>query len=101
MQKSKQEKARKPKSKLEIDRKKFEIFVRSHATEVKELIHLAKKGDIKSTEWVFTLDQLITICDRVAMGIYYNARKIENPKSKWASEAIRKQVTQFITNAFS
>lgn len=84
-----------------IDRNKFEIFVRKHATTVEDLKEMIKKGKIKSTELVFTLDQMLKICDWSAMGIYYNARKLENPKGKWAREAMRKQVTEIITDAFS
>lgn len=84
-----------------IDRNKFEIFVEQNATSVEDFLEMVKQGKIEKNQWVFTLDQVVKICDRAAMGIFYNARKLPNPKGKWATEAIRKQVTKIITDAFS
>lgn len=90
------------KSKNEIDRDKFELTVKKNAIKVEDFLEKVKKGQIKNNEWVFTLDAVLKIADRAAIGIYWNSRKLNaDPKGKWIRDHIRKMVTQTITDAFS
>lgn len=90
----------KKKAPLEIDRNIFEREVKKRGITLDEFLEKVKSGQIKGNELIFTLDPLLEICDRVAIGIYYNTKKLENPKGKWAGDTIRRQINKFIKYAF-
>lgn len=88
-------------ARLTLDRIGFETLVEAHAKTAEDILDEIKSGKIKKNHWLFTKEDVINLCERVAIGFWHNCRVTENHKSKWNKEYGRKQVTKIVTNAFT
>lgn len=84
-----------------LDQEKFKALVEKHAQTLEDLLQEVNAGHFSTNEWVFTLDELITISERVAIGFWHNCRTTDNPHGKWNVEHGRYMVTKIINDAYA
>lgn len=82
-------------------RNEFENLLTSHKATLTEILERKGKGVEIHEDYLFTLESVIAICHKVALGAARNVRKRRDPKTEWAKEADWKDFADIFKKAFT
>lgn len=91
-----------PKRRGDYNRISFETAVSANKRTLAEVDDMRRKGTIKDDDYLFTLEDLLKICESPAVGFYNLAAIQSNPLGKWSMRDFRPTlVREIIKEAFS
>lgn len=79
----------------------FENLLTKHKVSLSELISRKEKGAEIHEDYLFTLESVITIAHKVALGAARNVRRRSDPTKEWAKEADWKEFAEIFKKAFT